>query len=230
MKYQRIFTLSPGRSGTHWISALLCMATRVPSTNHPERFKDPRGLSKVAIKEEAKRVWAELPEEDFISTSLVAKNGYLEHLGEMGARFLYLRRNFTDNALSWLRNKGTPGRTNRGHWYHPLPSSTENQIDISGFHEDLSDYQLCFWLCMEVEARAKKLSETYDVYTADLEEISNVRESTEAMLDWTKIPHDMNWWKMFKGVKIHYQMGEIEKFDERVTEGLESDLLKRLGR
>lgn len=204
------------------------MATRVPSTTIPEVFPPHRFLSAKEREKVAARIWMDAPKEHYVNTSLVPKNGYLEFLGELGARFIYLKRDFRRNALSWLRHSGVPGRSDRGTWYHPDPSSPENQIDISGIHETLSDYQLCFWLCMEIEARAKKLSETYDVFTAEIEELSIDPKAAKKMLHWTKIPYDLNWWELFQGRKIHADIRPKEKFDDLRSK--EDDLMRRLGR
>lgn len=199
----RIFTLSPGRSGTHWLSAFFCIMTRLGRTApDPDIFPYPKNLTAIERKKIVERLWKELPD-PYVNTSLVAKLGYFEFLEELGARFIYLRRSIKDNAYSWHRMNGTPGRTPRGNWYHPEPSSPLNLIDVTGFHEELTDYQLCAWLCMEVEARADKLAETADVYTVDIEKISKSKELARDLLKWTRIPCDVNWFVLLENQKVH---------------------------
>ena len=199
----RIFTITPGRSGIHWLSAFFWCTTKwIPHTAHPELFSPTRSEDLEKRKELVRKIWKDLPE-DYISTSLIPKNGYLEALGEMGARFIHLRRPIRDNAYSWLRMDGIPGRTPRGLGYHPLPGATDNLIDIADIREELTDYQLCLWLCIEVNARAEKISNQFDVYTIDLYDISISKKLCVRLLEWTKIPYDMDWWGLIGGNKIH---------------------------
>lgn len=199
----RIFTITPGRSGIHWLSAFFWCTTKwISHTAHPELFPPTRLEDPKERKELVERIWKDLPE-DYISTSLIPKNGYLEALGEMGARFIHLRRPIRDNAYSWYRMDGVPGRTPRGLGYHPLPGATDNLIDITDIREELTDYQLCLWLCMEVNIRAEKIAERFDVYSVDLYDISISKKLCVQLLEWTKISYDMGWWGLVRGKKIH---------------------------
>ena len=199
----RIFTLSPGRSGTHWLSAFFNVMTRLGgTTSNPDIFIHPKQLGSIARKTIVNRLWKELPD-PYVNTSLVAKLGYFEFLEELGARFIYLKRSIKDNAYSWYRKNGIPGRTARGTWYHPEPTSPLNLIDITGLQSELTNFQLCAWLCMEIEARAERLAKTADVYTIEIEKISKGRDMAEDFLKWTRIPYDMNWWSLVLNQKIH---------------------------
>ncbi len=219
----RIFTISPGRSGTHWLSAFFCVMTRLGRTApYPDIFPHPEHFTDIEKKKLVERLWEELPD-PYVNTSLVAKLGYFEFLEELGARFIYLERSIKDNAYSWYRHNGVPGRTNRGTWYHPEPSSPLNIIDITGFHRNLTNFQLCAWLCLEVEARAKRLAETADVYMVEIEKLSTSEEIAEDFLKWTRIPYDMNWWALLVNQKIHASakgpppellMDDVEQVDQ----------------
>ena len=222
----RIFTITPGRSGIHWLSAFVWTVTNLPHTAKPELFPACRSEDPEERKKAVELLWRDLPE-DYISTSLVPKNGYLEFLGELGARFIHLRRPMRDNAYSWYRMEGIPGRTARGLGNHPLPGATDNLIDIADIREELTDYQLCLWLCMEIEARAKKTSETYDVYTIDLYDISVSRKIAADLLQWTKIPYKLDWWGLVFGQKIHEATGEELRSCPKLgrTERVEEEML-----
>jgi len=198
----RIFTITPGRSGIHWLSAFFwVMARSLPHTSKPEYFppsipyaKDVNGI--------VDDVWEKLPD-PYIGTSLLPKNGYLEALAEKGARFIHLRRPIRDNAFSWYKMGGVPGITPRGLAYHPLPGASDNEINIADIAGDLTDYQLCVWLCLEVEARARKLAKKYDVYVVDLYDISVSKNLAFQLLEWASIPYNMSWWALLEGRKIH---------------------------
>lgn len=198
----RIFTITPGRSGIHWLSAFFWVAARnLPHTAKPEYF--PSAIPpKESRKSIVDKVWTELPD-TYVSTSLLPKNGYLDFLGEKGARFIHLRRPIRHNAYSWYRMDGVPGRTPRGLGYHPIPSANDNLIDVSGLVEELTDYQLCLWLCMEVRARAEKIAEKYDVHTVDLYDITVSTKFAKELLDWTGIKYDMSWWELLFGKVVH---------------------------
>lgn len=198
----RIFTITPGRSGIHWLSAFFwVMARELPHTAKPEYFPpaipNPEDVEKIVDD-----VWEKLPD-PYVSTSLMPKNGYLEALGNKGARFIHLKRPIRHNAYSWYRMDGVPGRTPRGLGYHPIPASPNNEIDILGFWEELTDYQLCLWLCMEVDARADKMSEKYDVYTIDLYDITVSTKFAKELLDWSGIQYNMSWWELLYGKVVH---------------------------
>ena len=222
----RIFTITPGRSGIHWLSAFFwVMARELPHTAKPEYFP-PSMPRKEDVSGIVEGVWGKLPD-IYVSTSLLPKNGYLEALAEKGARFIHLRRPVRDNAFSWYKTNGVPGRTPRGLGYHPLPGAGDNEINIADIEKDLTDYQLCVWLCLEVEARARKIAEKYDVHTIDLYNVSVSKNLAFRLLDWVGVRYEKDWWNLLEGNKIHElpenhvdQLSPISKAD-RVDQGIE---------
>ena len=211
----RIFTITPGRSGIHWLSALFWITTKdIPHTATPELFPVNRLHTSEQRKVVVDTIWHSLPE-DYVSTSLLPKNGYLELLGDMGARFIHLRRPVRDTAHSWYRMHGTPERTPRGLSYHPLPGATDNLIDIADIRDQLTDYQLCLWLCVEINARAEETAKKFDVYTIDLYDISVSKDLASKLLDWTRIPYRFEWFGLVEGKKIH------EAIEENLIDGVE---------
>jgi hypothetical protein len=178
------------------------MARGIPQTGRPERFPASHIANPQRRKLVVDGIWESIPE-DYVNTSLFAKNGYVDFLGDLGARFIHLKRPIEDNAYSWYKMDGIPGRTPRGLSYHPHPGALENLIDIKGIHGNLTDYQLCLWLCMEVEARAEEAKAKYDVYTTSLYEISRNKDLAVELLEWTKIPYEIAWWTLIEGNRLN---------------------------
>lgn len=203
----RIFTITPGRSGIHWLSAFFwVMARNLPHTAKPEYFPSaiPNPEDVEGIVDE---IWEKLPD-PYVTTSLLPKNGYLDALGKKGARFIHLRRPIRDTAFSWYTVGGVPGRTPRGLGYHPLPGAGNNEINIADIESDLTDYQLCVWLCLEVEAKARRIAEKYEVHDINLYDISISKNLAFQFLEWTKIPYNTSWWALVESRKIHELPGK----------------------
>ncbi len=202
----RIFTITPGRSGSHWLSALFWMTTNLPHTAKPDYFPptDPgdEGTRRAAVQE----VWDKLPE-DYVGTSLIPKNWALQALVEKGARFIHLTRPIMDNAYSWYRNRGIPGRTPRGLGYHPSPYSEDNIVKLKD-PAALTDFQLCLWLCFEVRQRARKIAEIADVKSVNLLSLSSNLEEIKELLDWTGFEYSVEWLSMILGVRINQTLQE----------------------
>lgn len=197
----RIFTITPGRSGSHWLSALFWMTTNLPHTAKPDYFPqvDPgdEGKRRAAVQE----VWDNLPEE-YVGTSLIPKNWCLQALAEKGARFIHLTRPIMENAYSWYRNRGIPGRTPRGLGYHPSPYSEDNIVKLKD-PASLTDFQLCLWLCFEVRMRARKIAEVADVKSVNLLSVSSDVEEARDLLEWTGFDYGLDWFSLILKRRIN---------------------------
>lgn len=200
----RIFLITPGRSGSYWISALILASTNLPLTGNPEYFSYDKIPGEQERREFLDKIWEEFPEE-YVCTSLLPRMGYLEALREKGARFIHLRRNIRDNAYSMYRMHFTPGRGFRGKWYHPEPEATENILRLRG-SSNLTDYQLCLWACVETRAVARRIKylET-DVIEIDIDEINNAQnyDTLKKLLDWVGVEYDFDRAKIIVGKKVN---------------------------
>ena len=177
------------------------MTTNLPHTAKPDYFPptDPgdEGKRRAAVHE----VWDNLPE-DYVGTSLIPKNWCLQALAEKGARFIHLTRPIMENADSWYRNRGIPGRTPRGLGYHPSPYSEDNIVKLKD-PASLTDYQLCLWLCFEVRQRARKIAEVADVKSVELYAISGDVEGARDLLEWTGLEYKLDWFSLIAKRRIN---------------------------
>ncbi len=194
----RIFTITPGRSGMHYVKALCKHCTDLPDTATPEYFPEPKNYEEYLDNADtyhkkadwAHGVWDKMPE-TFFSTSGLTKNGYLQTLGELGARFVSLRRNTVDNAYSWHLMNGAPGELGRGIAYHPCIESPYNCLVVTNIHQ-MSSFQKCLWLVLETKARAQHLADLgFDVYFVNLEDL-NFKHQVEQLFKWMGVNYDIS--------------------------------------
>jgi hypothetical protein len=96
-----------------------------------------------------------LSQNSYVETSHLFCKAFLEPSLALGFRpsFIFLRRDIRQNALSLLKKNAVPGRTPAGRQY--LISSKDNVYVRLNQPESLSDYQLCFWYCLEIEYRQR---------------------------------------------------------------------------
>jgi len=187
----KIFTIATGRSGIHYLSSIFKECCGIRTAEIEPLVLSPRDISE--RRKIANDVWESLPD-TYIDTNLQTKNGYLHILANMGARFIYLKREFHNTAYSWYRLNGVPGRTPRGLSYHPIPTDDTNCILLNDV-DSIDDYGLCLWLCYEVEARAKRIKELgHDVYFVDVEDL-HFEDNVKALLDWCKVEYDITTFK-----------------------------------
>jgi len=199
----RIFSITPGRSGIHYVKALCEHCTKLPDTATPEYFPEPicyeqylDNSNTSAVKKELVRsLWSKFPK-TFFSTSLLTKNGYLEALADLGARFVSLRRDTIENAYSWYLMNGHPGQTvkdktwGRGVAYHPCIESPYNCLVVNDL-EYMSVFQKCLWLVLETKARAQYIADMgADVYFVGLEDLNHEHEVIR-FFEWMGIEYDL---------------------------------------
>ena len=200
----RIFLITPGRSGTYWLSALMLAATNLPLTGNPEYFPYDRIASHDDREEKLDKIWDALPDQ-YLCTSLLPRMGYLDGLKKRGARFIHLRRDIRDNAYSMYRMHFTPGRGKRGKWYHPDPEETANILRFRAA-SNLTDYHLCLWACLETRAVAQRMREAgADIMDLDIYAVndSNDHGLLKHLLDWIGVDYNSDRAKLIVGKKIN---------------------------
>ncbi|MEW6074359.1 MAG: hypothetical protein AB1726_17425 [Planctomycetota bacterium] len=166
-----IFTVTTGRSGTRFLAGLLRGFPAVDARHEPPpRFSDAF-RTVVQFPDLAAEFWCrhKLPaiarskKPIYAETSHLAGKGFLESLLDLGFRpdLLHLHRPPRAVATSLWRLGTVPGRSYRGVRYYlaptdrvvlPLPPDR-----IAGLH----DYQLCYWYCLEMAARAARYAGTF---------------------------------------------------------------------
>jgi hypothetical protein len=97
----------------------------------------------------------------YAETSHLFCKGFLEPLLDLGLRpdLVVLTRPARQVASSLLRLGSVPGRTPDGlRWY--LSPDDPGVLPLPG-RERLTDYQLCYWYCLEIERRAARYEERF---------------------------------------------------------------------
>jgi hypothetical protein len=170
-----VFTVTTGRSGTAYLASLLA---RLPSTTALHE-PDPSFTSVMrdvqTRPEVAREFWCEkklpfIAEQDarvYVETSHLFCKGFFEQLLALGVRpaLIFLRREPCDVARSLYRLGTIPGRTEKGRAFLLEPDDPHT-LFVSDW-ESLTDYQLCFWYCLEIERRQKLYQVLADRYDLD---------------------------------------------------------------
>ena len=225
----RTFLITPGRSGTYWISALILAATNLPLTGNPEFFSYDKKEAASEREEVVDKLWDNLPQ-DYVCTSLLPRMGYIDPLREKGARFIHLKRNISDNAYSMYRMHFTPGRAFRGNLYHPNPESSENILRLRGT-ANLSDYQLCLWACLETRAVAQRNKDLgADTFEFDIDEINDHAnpERLVEFLEWIGVEYNIDYAKLMVGKKMNTLQRYASSLLPAIEEGVRVQETKEL--
>lgn len=220
----RIFLITPGRSGTYWVSALMLAATNLPLTGNPEFFPYDKKAADSARQEFVNQLWGDLPKE-YLCTSLLPRQGYLDPLREKGARFIHLKRNIAQNAYSMYRMHFAPGRGFRGKMYHPDPESSENIMRLRA-PANLSDYQLCLWGCLETRAVAQRHKYLgADMFEFDINEINEPKKSKllVELLDWVGVEYNLEHANIMIGKKVN----TLQRYANKLLPEIESEVRRK---
>ncbi len=159
-----IFALTTGRSGTGYLASVFRELPGVRAEHEPEpKFSDVlRDIQ--SDPEVARTFWLErkLPairrvaESIYIETSHCFSKGFLDPLLELGVvpDAIVLRRSHRAVASSLARLETVPGRTPRGVRFLVAPTDP-GVLELPDW-EELDDYQLCYWYCLEIERRTRE--------------------------------------------------------------------------
>ena len=157
-----VFTVATGRCGTAFIAEILRIVPGVASLHEPApEYADVlRGiqvdpnLALLFLMEKKLPAISSLENSVYIETSHLFCKGFLEPLLELEIvpALLWIRRDHRAVASSMFRGGTIPGRTEKGLRFYLSPGDPGVLI-IPGW-QNLHDYQLCFWYCLELERRA----------------------------------------------------------------------------
>jgi hypothetical protein len=202
-----VFTVTPGRSGSEFLALMMECIPTVASYHEPvPNFVEVMRAAQTdpAL---ATRFWVEkkLPEigraggKVYVETSHLFCKGFYEPLLELGIRpdLILLTRPHRQVAVSLYKLDSIPGRTEGGiRWY--LGPEDPGVLPIHGWQE-LHDYQLCYWYCLEIERRQQEyarmaLAMGCRVASTSLDEIKTLEgfSAVRRKLDLPSIlpPHD----------------------------------------
>lgn len=162
-----IFTVTTGRSGTGLLASALALFRDVAAFHEPKPTFSSALRTVLAAPATAREFWLEhkLPriararKPIYAETSHLPCKGFLESLLELGVRFelVHLQRDPRAVALSMLALRSVPGRTFLGTKYYlsPWDADLARPIPVLATQQP-SDYQLCYWYTLEIEARAER--------------------------------------------------------------------------
>ncbi len=156
-----IFCLSPGRAGTNLLTNLLSLARDTCALHEPSpTFRKYVETVRECAEETEKFVAnVKIPDilvrtnSNYVETSHLFGKGPFEAFIKLGLpfRMMILNRNPRDVARSHWRINDIPYRTKKKQMYLLSPDKS-GVVPPKGWRK-MSDYQLCFWYCLEVERR-----------------------------------------------------------------------------
>jgi hypothetical protein len=156
-----IFTVTPGRSGSKYLAALLSTIPGVSAYHEPSpdfasvmrRMQQDPEIAFSFLRHKKLPAIAKIDEPVYIETSHLFCKGFFEPLllMEISPKLIFLRRHPTDVAWSLLERGTIPTRTASGCFYL-LDPRDPNVLPLPGW-ESMRDYQLCFWYALEIERR-----------------------------------------------------------------------------
>lgn len=159
-----ILTASSGRCGTLLLTKLLNLCHDVDAVHEPKPFIDdvwwrlrrhPELAYKYLIHSKIPTI-LEYPHSTYIETSHLLCKGFFEPLHALGVDFdlIILSRELRKVALSMYMLNDIPGRTKTGRRWYLDPTDKDNFTKIpKKLSRQLTDYQMCYWYCLEMEAR-----------------------------------------------------------------------------
>jgi len=161
-----VFCLSPGRSGTRWLSEVLRSVPGVHSAHEPEpdfahAMRAAQDKPNVAYQfwlEDKLPAIAATDGDVYFETSHLVNKGFIEPLINIGLvpDVVVIERDPRDVALSYWKRGHIPARTPAGRRYLVQPDDRGNYMPLDEW-EELSDYQLCMWYALEQRARNRIL-------------------------------------------------------------------------
>jgi len=184
-----IMCLTTGRSGTNLLEKLLSLANDINALHEPEpSFQsvlenvrhDPSAAINFVRDSKLPSILAN-SETNYAETSHLFGKGFFEAFIALDIpfRLIILNRDPREVSKSLWRIKAIPSRTKHGREF--LFDPTQNGVLKLNNWEKMSDYQLCYWYCLEVERRKT-------IYAAECRErgIPIIEISMLQLKDWSK--------------------------------------------
>jgi hypothetical protein len=133
-------------------------ALHEPAPEFSDVLRDVQGdalLAKAFLLEQKLPAIVRTTPQIYIETSHLACKGFFEPLLDLGIvpDVIIHRRAKRDVALSMFKMGTIPGRSDKGLKFYLSPEDPA-VLALEGWQK-LTDYQLCFWYCLEIERRAQ---------------------------------------------------------------------------
>jgi len=158
-----IFTVTSGRSGTAYLTAVFNYMKGVHAYHEPapeyvtclRQVQSQPELARKFLLEEKLPVIAADPAGIYVETSHLFCKGFVEPLLALDIvpDLVIHRRSMRDISLSLYKMGTVPGRTSKALRFYLSPDDP-NVLPLANWQQ-LHDYQLCYWYCLEIERRAR---------------------------------------------------------------------------
>jgi len=210
-----IFSISTGRCGTGYLSKLMALVPGVASYHEaPPRFQlvmrhvqsNPHAAYDFWTQRKLPQIEVE-KSNIYVETSHLFCKGFVEPLLDCGFKpdIIILSRPHRDVAQSMFYLNTIPGRTAKGLKYYLSPDDP-GVLKLPAW-EKLSDYQLCYWYCLEIERRALMYRQLFrdlnaKVVSVSLKEIQTIRGFLKIIRGMNlSIPRLRDWYQYFRNQK-----------------------------
>jgi len=242
-----IFTVTTGRSGTAYLAAVFGYMKNVHAFHEPapeyvtclRQVQSRPELARQFLFEEKLPVIAADTAGIYVETSHLACKGFLEPLLEVGIvpNLVIHRRSMRDISLSLYKMGTIPGRTSKALRFYLSPED-RNVLKLDHWQE-LHDYQLCYWYCLEIERRARHYKEIFEnrgglVTETTLSGLKTARGLKQLLreLDLSlKFPAWLMLLRFLRNSRFKVNESRVTKKDVAVPEqleDLEQDVLQRI--
>lgn len=235
-----VFTVTTGRSGTAQLAYLFQGEPGIAAVHEPRpEFVE---VMRVAINDpdvgrkfwERKKLPAILSYSDrtYLETSHLFCKGFAEPLLELGVvpDIIFLHRSARAVASSMFQLHTIPGRTEEGRrWY----ISPEDRVFLELPNWRLyTDYQLCYWYCLEISARSSYYKNLFreagsNVFELETDAMNNYREHIRVCrflgINWVSVRTLVRFRRRRK-IRSNRKYGV--KKEQSKTAGLELDRLE----
>ncbi|WP_417910085.1 hypothetical protein [Candidatus Electronema sp. PJ] len=181
-KKRLVFTVTTGRSGTAYLSAILGYARDTYAVHEPEPefaevlrpVQKNHDLAINFLLEKKLPAILRNPAAIYIETSHLTCKGFLEPLLQLGLvpDLVIHRRPARDVARSMLTMGTIPGRSEKGLRFYLSPDDP-NVLQLANW-QTMHDYQLCYWYCLEIERRCQVYKDIFTQRGAKIAETTLV--------------------------------------------------------
>ncbi len=164
-----IFTVTTGRSGTAYLTAVFGYMKGVHAFHEPapeyvsclRQVQSQPELARQFLLEEKLPAIAADTAKIYVETSHLFCKGFVEPLLELDIvpDLVIHRRPIRDISLSLYKMGTIPGRTSKALRFYLIPED-KSVLPLNNWQE-LHDYQLCYWYCLEIERRARHYKELF---------------------------------------------------------------------
>ena len=198
-----IFTVTTGRSGTAFLAKAFSLLPGITSLHEPEPdfvrvLRKAQSSPEVALKFLVYRklpAIADFPTPLYAETSHLFCKGFLEPTLELGIlpELILLKRDRRKVAKSLFELNTIPGRAPLALLYYLKPDDPSVFLPVKDF-SPLTDYQLCYWYCLEIERRMEEYEKRLKslggkVYRLKFEEMVKVNGFVELLKEMELYPN-----------------------------------------